>query len=95
MVAKAVMGLQGLKRSIHSNQTGLETLLCGLADCGVDLNGVRIGYSSSETVVTVFDEGLALDCTKDTLKRVFDGKELEMRIQIGAGNYAATAFGGL
>ncbi|MBQ8229894.1 MAG: bifunctional ornithine acetyltransferase/N-acetylglutamate synthase [Clostridia bacterium] len=94
-IAKTVVGLQGLKTAVEQGETGVESIVYAVTDCagGADIAKLRVAFSSAGGEVTVFDEGIALNCAKDTLKRVFSAEELEVRIDAGEGNYASVGFG--
>lgn len=94
-IAKTVVGLQGLKNAIERKTTGVETIVYAVADCanGADITKLRVSFSSLGGEVTVFDEGIALNCSKETLEGVFSAEELEVRVDASEGNYASVAFG--
>lgn len=94
-IAKTVVGLQGLKTALKNNATCVESIVYAVVECvsGADISKLRVSFSSLGGEVTVFDEGIALHCAKQTLERVFSAEMLEVSIEAGEGNYASVAFG--
>lgn len=62
-------------------------------DESLDIRGLRITVHGDEESVTVFDCGKKMPYRQESLQRLFSAAELKIEVELGAGNYAATAFG--
>ncbi len=96
-IAKNVLSSSRVKYTLCSERFDVQELLYVLLSGRekIWLNDLSILLRSNGCVAVVFEEKRTLAISKDTLKRIFEGEEIELVIALKQGNYTATSYGSL
>ena len=94
-IAKRVVGAYAVKRALAQNDLDIDDILCS-ACCGdekVDLQKVVIKLLSNDGQVILFESGERIDLAKKAKAPVILGENITIALELGVGNYTATAIG--
>ena len=94
-IAKSVVGAFSIKRALAQNGVDTDDVLCS-ACCGyekADMQKITLAVGSENGKLTLFENGERIDLTNAAQSRVLSGKNLVISLDLGAGNYTATAIG--
>lgn len=95
LVAKAVVGALGVKRSIGNEKLDIESLLCAILSTGeiVSMQKTSVSVQSTGGKLTVFEDARTLYHSPQTEKAVLCKDEITFFVDLKDGNYGATAYG--
>lgn len=95
LFAKALALSDSLRGANLRGRMDLNALIYTLVsvDESLDIQGLRITLCGDGERVTVFDCGKKMPYLKESVQKIFSAKEIKIDVSLGAGNYAATAFG--
>lgn len=94
-IAKRVVGAEIIKKMLLQGESDVESVLYTVHSVAseIDFSKIRICLENGSGSLVLFEDGRTLPTKKEHLQRFTEGKELCLCVELGAGNYAATAFG--
>ncbi len=96
-VAKSVVGASGVKASLAQGYVDVESVFCTLAEKATleYPEKVRIELRSDKRGVTLYEANRAFPFAKELLTSLFADGEVEIFLDMQAGNYSAIAIGSI
>lgn len=94
-IAKRVVSAHAVKRSLAQNDLDIDDILC-LVCCGderVDLEKIVIKLRSNDGQLICFENGERIEIAKQAKTPVILGGNFTIGVDLGVGNYTATAIG--
>ena len=94
-VAKSVICSSLLKAAMFGADANWGRVLCAIGYSGadVDVNAVDVSFVSPKGEITVCVNGAGVPFSEEKAKEILLEKEIEIRVSLGSGNGAATAWG--
>ena len=94
-VAKSVICSSLLKAAMFGADANWGRVLCAIGYSGadVDVNRVDVSFASAKGEIEVCRNGAGVEFSEEIAKQILLEKEIEIKVCIGDGAYAATAWG--
>ncbi len=94
-VAKSVICSSLLKAAMFGADANWGRVLCaiGYSGANVDVTAVDVAFSSSKGSICVCKNGAGVEFSEEIAKEILLQKEIEILVNIGKGEYSATAWG--
>lgn len=94
-VSKSVICSPLLKCAMFGADANWGRVLCaiGYAGAPVDIDKVEVGFKSSAGELTVCKNGRGVDFSEELAKKILSQDEITIKVSLGDGDGAATAFG--
>lgn len=96
-LARSLVGSPALKKSLEKRRVDLHCVLFAAAEYAseLSLSKLRVSLFSGERTLLLYGDGIAIEHSEETLKTRLSQEMLRIELDLGDGNYAATAFGAL
>ena len=94
-VAKSVVCSSLLKAAMFGADANWGRVLCaiGYSGANVDVAKIDVSFRSAKGEILVCKNGAGVDFSEDTAKEILLEKEIEILVDVGAGNATSTAWG--
>jgi len=94
-VAKSVICSSLLKAAMFGADANWGRVLCAIGYSGadVDVNCVDVSFASAKGEIKVCRDGAGVEFSEEKAKEILLEKEIEIKVSVGDGAYAATAWG--
>ena len=94
-VAKSVVCSSLLKAAMFGADANWGSVLCAIGYSGadVDVNKIDVSFASEKGEICVCKNGAGVDFSEDIAKKILLENEIEILVNLGSGEYSATAWG--
>jgi glutamate N-acetyltransferase/amino-acid N-acetyltransferase len=94
-LAKSVASSSLVKAACFGADANWGRVLCALGYAGVDLDpaAVEVRFAGAAGEILVCRDGAPVPFSEENAKRILSGEEIEIRVSVGTGGGAATAWG--
>lgn len=88
-----IIRLPSLLRGLRLGEFSVEDIVCALHETGetIRFDDITISVQSAKGSLSLWEDGQKVILSKETVKKVCDGEDLEVLVSVGKGNYDASA----